>query len=292
MNPMPQQVQAWAGIANANAYVVPVDPNQPNPLDLDKEVADEGNVKLANNFMIGCDPEFIGLDSQGNHINFQAQLAHRGSLGWDHTGDVLEIRPRASKCAFTLMKRMKAILNAAPDLKGGKYRAGAFYPVPKRNLTLGGHVHIDQPFDNSLISRSRVLALDELTSLYEKLDILPNAESTKRRVAGNFGEWGDIRYDNGRTEYRTMASWLFHPRTTYLCLTGAKLAAAHPREALALLLSEAPSTKLVTKFFEQFSSSDDDARRVMEKIIEPKKDLQAYPDTSIQESWNLNLVQM
>jgi len=271
------------------------------PLDLDKEVPEEENVKLANNFLIGCDPEFIGLDKDGKHLNFSTHLSKGGSLGWDHNGDVLEIRPRASKCAFTLMKRMKAILNAAPDLQGGKFRAGAYFTTPTRPLTLGGHVHLDLPYlPKDLDDRTRVLALDELTSLYEKLDILPKAECEKRRtsdlgtglVGGGFGKFGDVRDDKGHIEYRTMASWLFHPRTAYLCLTGAKLVAAHPREALAILLSDKPSERLITKLFASFEARDDDAKRVMEKIIEPRKNLQSYPDTSIQESWKLNLEQL
>lgn len=261
---------------------------------------EDQNMKLLNPFLIGCDPEFVACNAAGERINVKASFQQKGLIGWDHNGDVIEIRPEPAKSSYTLLKRIWEAVKSVPIQKA-KYRAGAYIEFPDKKVTLGGHVHLDLPFEDTYDTRYRVMALDELTLLFEHLDILPTEECAKRRLEGKqiaglheYGKLGDVRRaDNAnRTEYRTMASWLYSPITTYLCLTAAKLAAFAPKETVIQLGQGAPSTGKVARFFENFAQKDDDARRVVECVLEPGLRLQRDPGAHILESWKRELKEL
>lgn len=264
--------------------------------------------KLANNFLLGCDPEFVVLQGD-TAINTQFVLKKEGVVGYDHSGHVVELRPEPAKGTYMLVKRMKKLLDENPGLlRLAKYqfRAGALVKAKvqgadnmavrgERILTLGGHVHIDHPPKQGDIEFDNVVeALDRLTKHLEGLDILCREESTARRNdpgarKNRYGQWGDWRNagdHNERCEYRVMASWLFHPHVAYLCLTGAKLCASSPLLATEILRSQV-SFERFKAFFEAFRHRDSNARRALEKLFDGRdvKYLQHDPTVDFKTTW-------
>lgn len=281
---------------NVVNFVQPV-----QPIDLVPE--EDKNVKVVNEFLIGCDPELIALKN-GQHLNVKDFFPSKGPIGWDHGGDVIEIRPKPAKTAFTLSKHIQDLVKTLKC--GDKYRAGAYFKCDALNvlgsqkeMTLGGHVHIDLTYE--LISyeqRQRIAALDEVTHRLEELDVLSKTEMPLRRARGKavfvetpgtpYGSFGDVKVsDTGnRLEYRTMPSWLYSPITTFLALTSAKLAAAHPQETLTHFAFQ-PATKAKLRgFFELFSHKDVDAKRAVEMIFERNRNIQRDPDVDVVKTWD------
>src|SRR5262245_52158139 len=66
--------------------------------------------KLVNNWLIGCDPEFVVLGDRGGVVNVEGTLPHNGEAGWDHSGDVIEIRPEPAHGTYKLLQRMQKII--------------------------------------------------------------------------------------------------------------------------------------------------------------------------------------
>lgn len=252
-------------------------------------------MKLLNKFLVGCDPEFVVLDKAGNHVNVARLIAKEGSFGYDHNGDVLEVRPEPNVGIFVLIRRIAKILKEEKlKATGTSFRAGALFQTGRRKVGLGGHVHFGFPV-NDPSSKIKVKALDELTKVLESLDILPKGESAARRaqfkdndLQFRYGRFGDVRAagPENRMEYRTMASWLFSPITSFVCLTAAKLAAVAPERAIELLKDED-----LTKFFEAFQE-DANAKRVLERLIERKVKLQRAPDKNLLTTWEEELHQL
>jgi len=262
-------------------------------------------MRTVNTFKIGADPEYIALNKDGTHLNIKSYTTRAAEVAWDHKGDVLEVKPLPSRYAFRLVKRIRKLLlehEVSRELlrDGLKFRGGAYFKIPRRVITMGGHIHFDVPFadditirDYGLIgnndasfnllndkNKKRVKALDCLTRLLESIDILPQKESIKRHRAGN-GDWSKysaIRCGNNHNhlEYRSMCSWLHSPVAALICLTGAKLVAAHP---------EIEIEEDLRKYFEKFKNKDIDAARVCERIFEPKLKLEARIDLNIQDTW-------
>ena len=240
-----------------------------------------------NKFLIGADPEFIVLD-QGKLVNVAGALPHTGKLGWDHGGDVVEVRPDPNQLAIEVVRDLHRQLKRMPGAFANfKWRAGAFPEVARPNggagVALGGHVHLELPYSDA----GRYLkALDLLTQNLEKLDLLPVAETTKRRNGGNYGLYSSHRSAGGgkRFEYRTMPSWLYSKAVTLLALTGAKLVAVAPRSALKLLADpESASFVRLQRYFESFKS-DPDAVLVLDTILD-RKQLKVDPDTDLRHEW-------
>lgn len=243
--------------------------------------------RLVNEFLVGCDPEFVTIHN-GRRCNVDDHLPHQGVVGWDHGGRIAEIRPDPSRGVYRLIKTMQKVLLEEPTLQTlvhRRWRAGAVYADDDTTETLGGHIHIDIPWDKKA---KPVKALDALTRKLEALDILPKDESNERRTCGGFGRFGDVRpgggdYGGHRVEYRTMASWLFNPSIAFVCLSGAKLAAYAPSRTIVALKGPA-SYKQLIRFFELFQGKDDNADRVLERVLN-KGNLKADPDADVRKAW-------
>lgn len=280
---------------------IPILP-QPNPqptLPLEEYVSSS---KVANSFLVGCDPEMV-IVKDGRILNVSGYMPERGEVGYDHGGFVVELRPKPAKSTYTLTKRLGTLIKKSPQLtqfESERWKSGAIYrtEVGDRNrVTLGGHVHLDikperipewdDPGQRWYYENHYTPALDRVTRYFEHLDLLPKNESESRRLDGNgYGRWGDVRTDLGRLEYRTMASWLYNPKTTFLCLTGAKLAGVDPVLTLDSLPLGNISFPNLTKFYENFKEKDTDAARVCEEILaEGQKKLMADPDKDVKGEW-------
>ena len=262
---------------------------------------------MINTFQVGCDPEFVALDDKAKVINV-ARWNPEGEVGWDHTGRVIELRPKPCAGTFALVRRLQRLMKDEKLVKlaAKRFRAGASCA----GEMLGGHVHFGVPIlfkttwpkghfytlpDGSNIPQEPLIeledklkgtlsALDKVTHLLQHLDILPLNESTNRRK-GRYGKWGDIRDSGGHMEYRTMASWLYDPRVAFLCLTAAKLAAADPQGALDAL-KNVTSFEGLGKWIALYKSKDQNARRALEKVIDKGlKSVQVDPDVDFRERW-------
>lgn len=242
---------------------------------------------LLNDFLIGADPEFAILD--GEHLlRFAGRMDTYVPWGLDHNGYAIEPHPKPDKSVRGIIQNLRTSLNDfATVAPTGKWRAGAFLQAPERSITLGGHVHIDQPRCTAKQSE----ALDIFTGHLESLDILPSGECKSRRNAGNYGRWGDIRAEHGHFEYRTLPSWLFSQRVAKICLTGTKLLAVDPdaaRETLGTRTAEASKTKL-TSLFERFRGKDEDADWILDSGMLAKK-LDVKPDRDLRDVWKVEPV--
>ena len=261
---------------------------KPKPIEEVEEVPGR-KARLVNKFLVGCDPEFVTIHN-GKRCNVNDHLPHEGVVGWDHGGRIAEIRPDPSRGIYRLIKTMQKVLLEEPTLQQlvhRKWRAGAVYSDGNTIESLGGHIHIDIPWDKK---EGPVKALDALTRKLEALDILPKDESNDRRKNRGYGRYGDVRpvgggyqVEAGRIEYRTMASWLFNPAIAFVCLSGAKLA-AHAPDSTMVALKGPTSYKQLIKFFELFQGKDDNADRVLEKVLD-KGNLKAEPDANVREAW-------
>jgi hypothetical protein len=240
----------------------------------------EGFTGMLNTFLVGCDPEFVALNARGEQINVSPFFTTE-EIGYDHGGRVGEFRPEPTKGTYALTKKLQRLIKS--DVVGrvgaAKLRAGARIGRD----TLGGHVHLGFPVPRA--NDGRISALDRVTDVLEKLDILPQAECSARRGAGAYGRFGDARDSNGHMEYRTMASWLHDPRVAYLCLTAAKLAACDPKGTVDTLPAGASFNALV-EWFRSYRSKDINARRALERVLSlGHKPLQVYPDVDFRERW-------
>jgi hypothetical protein len=250
------------------------------PAEEDEDMK-EGFTGMLNTFLIGCDPEFVALDSSGAQINLGPFVRGDGEIGFDHGGRVGEFRPGPTRGTYALVKRLQRLINSdtVTRFSATKLRAGA----RAGHDTLGGHVHLGFPVPRSV--DGRVAALDRVTGVLEALDILPASESKGRRELGAYGRFGDVRDCAGHTEYRTMASWLTDPKVAYLCLTAAKLAACDPVGTAENLPTSASFNNLV-EWFRAYRSKDVNARRALDRVLSlGHKAIQVYPDVDFRERW-------
>jgi hypothetical protein len=264
---------------------------------------------LANDFLIGCDPEAAALrkytrsEYDGNlptpsirdveteePVNLADYgLSYEGPVGYDHNGRVLEIRPSPFRGAYALTKEIQKIINHHPSMvslksRGLKLRAGAMVVRPgRRSLSLGGHIHLGvDPAKKDLVN-----ALDRVTGTLERLDVLPSHECRQRRE-GEYGHFGDTRsaedhFGDLRVEYRTMPSWLYDPKVTFIALTAAKLAALDPAHALEMLPQRTSvGWQRLRTWVDGFKDKDENAARLAGILEVP---IEAAPDENVFEVW-------
>ena len=241
---------------------------------------------LLNNFLLGADPEFVVIE-EGYPKQFIEPQERDVPWGLDHSNWVIEPHPKPEYSVRKLIKNLKTSLNDfATVTPSGKWVAGAWLEFPERNISLGGHVHVDQPFCPDV----RREAFDLFTQHLEKLDILPSAACNERRRRGPYGRYGDIRTERGHFEYRTMPSWLFSQRVTKLCLLGIKLISVDPEAPKATLGSTAESSiQKLQAFFERFRHKDDDVDWLLQSGIFRKK-LNVKPDRDLRHVWKVEPV--
>lgn len=238
--------------------------------------------KTANQFLVGCDPEFVVLDSDGKLINAADYTGHAGVVGYDHDGRVWELRPAPSRSIRDIYRRLRGYITgdwSKTKLPSHRYRwrAGALVRHSDGEQPLGGHIHLDVPLyepvradglvrQYSARAREVIGACDEVTRLLESVELLPSTQTQERRRKWpNYGEFSNIREagprGHERIEYRTPPSWLFDPRVALLSLCLYKLAAVDPKSAQAIRKGSLPA---ISRFLEHFVDADDDARFIRE----------------------------
>jgi hypothetical protein len=233
---------------------------------------------LANDKLIGCDPEFIFYKSPSIVNAMHKGIRQTKTFGFDHGGRVSELRPPASRSVREIITSMRKTLGSlyqrAPEARNWDWYAKPVFG----GETLGGHIHIDGNETPELLT-----ALNAFAKGLEDTDILPNEMSKERRRTGHYGQFGDVRRKfEGRFEYRTMPSWLFSMRAAMLALTGAKL--------LTVDHSDLPNFSTISgirSYIERFKHKDDDADWILEKDYFARGRLKANPDRCLTDVWKV-----
>lgn len=180
--------------------------------------------------VIGADPEFLLMNKAG-HIKYAAEVpsfSHADILGSD--GPLAEIRPDPDVGVTDFVDSMGDILKHHKNVKliqkyrwmGGCYYYGQQEDTGRsRSWPLGGHIHIGTParlaraitsfginYEQAVYSCLNKV-LDEYVAIpMIKVDGI--GDSVKRRK--EYGDYGDIRTDHGRLEYRMLSGeWFTHP---------------------------------------------------------------------------------
>ena len=94
----------------------------------------------ANDFLIGCDPEFLVIDKKPQ-IKRVSDFHLRGinNIGTDHAGWVGELRPNPARSVFKLIKNLKEIIS---NVSNRFPRTHASFAAAKHKYaTLGSNNH-------------------------------------------------------------------------------------------------------------------------------------------------------
>lgn len=239
--------------------------------------------RLLNDFLLGADPEVVLIDPPTliNGLEKGRRFEAQHLYGYDHGGYVLEPHPTPDKSARNVCRNLKKSLDVVAHHFGEyRVRAGAYYSDPNtRSVFLGGHVHLDIP----RLNVDQISAMDHFTSSLIGLDILPTKECAKRSGGGaGYGHMGDVRFEHGHSEYRSMCSWLFSRKTSMLCLTGIKLAAFAPDT-----VSRMTSLKELQTWIEKFKGKDDDVDWILNRGYF-EDSLEAKPDSNVKSVWKVD----
>jgi hypothetical protein len=276
--------------------------------------------RIINSFKIGCDPEFVVLDS-----NYGYKHPTTGSLasGVGTDGVPVELRPDPSYTAKGLLENLGSLLNSSSmgTLREYSWRAGAVVSYRCRGIDMcskcrvdstirphkqpiGGHIHIDIPirsgYDLSPHVNLVVVACDKVIQFLEELNIHPKEECAHRRNGiqgcyyGGFGSFhSDKKSPEGhcRLEYRTPCSWMSSRKQAFITLTAIKLASACPQLALDVLVGDSidEKWKAFSNFIKYFVELDSDAAEAYEKFLSTGDlSLLVTPaDTDIKEGWEI-----
>ena len=245
--------------------------------------------QLVNDFDIGCDPEFVVLDASGAFVTVE-DIGFSGSVGYDHGGACVELRPQKARGTYTLLKRLRMLLGDAKlkYVAKHRWRSGAWIKDRlNKTMAIGGHIHFDVPG----MSIEQCKALDILVEYLERAELLPRQESVARRTSTSYGKFNAFRFDNAHTEYRTPASWLHHPRIAFTVLTAAKLVVVSPETAAEYLKKRhngSVDRASLIKFFENFRHKDVNAARAVSYFEQPHW-MDTPPDTDIKTAWRIRV---
>jgi hypothetical protein len=180
--------------------------------------------------IIGADPEFLLMNGDGT-IKYAAEVNgfdHFDTLGSD--GPWAEIRPEPAVDISDFIHNIRNILNNHKNVEliekyqwlGGCYYYGLQEGRNERSWPLGGHIHIGTParLARSIDSLGKFYEIAVYSCLDKILDeyvSVPAIKIDNKKMSNlrreEFGEFGDIRTDHGRLEYRSLSGeWLTHPK--------------------------------------------------------------------------------
>lgn len=168
---------------------------------------------------LGCDPEFVFVDSNRSVYPANLWLPHAGKIGSD--GPLGEIRPDPAEHEEELVDNLRHLIRRLPSLAKEKQRGRKKLVAEAHscweNYALGFHIHFGIPKElltyaapgSEEFIRSFVTILDYFVGIPAML-----LEDTNIRRLGNgrFGKPGDYRLSPKTLEYRTPGGFhLRHP---------------------------------------------------------------------------------
>jgi hypothetical protein len=190
--------------------------------------------KIMPNVTVGCDPEFLLLDSDGHLQNVSIDHdCEQGNIGYDHGCRVGELRPKygtpqqVTNNIRILFKELKRRYPAYKVAAGGGEKYG---------FSIGGHIHFGNIHFNNYYSsstrqsnRGRVNPLllnpeNKEHKLIFMLDYflgrrLKKVPGGQRPKSATYGRLSDVETKVHGFEYRTPPSWLTDPVLTESTLT-------------------------------------------------------------------------
>jgi len=179
--------------------------------------------------VIGADPEFLLMNNDGK-IRYAAHVAgfyHEDQLGSD--GPWAEIRPDPAIDVSDFIDNIQEILKHHKNTEaiqeyqwlGGCYYYGQQIGGASRSWPLGGHIHIGSPARLARATasfgdhykESVYACLDKILDEYVAIPAIKiDGKEDSRKRRSEFGEFGDVRLDHDRLEYRMLSGeWLTHP---------------------------------------------------------------------------------
>lgn len=183
-----------------------------------------------NQIVLGADPEFVMVDSEGKLVIASDLIPIRGEIGCDAiwTGDdrskkpLFELRPAPTADPKEMVVNIYRLLTKIAKKTRhvtGKWLAGS---MPWSGFPLGGHIHYSGIKPNFKFFR----ALDNYIALL--FVIAEDVRGIGRRP--KYGYLGDYRFQTyGGFEYRTPPSWLVSPILTKGVFALAKVVASNYR---------------------------------------------------------------
>jgi len=168
---------------------------------------------------LGCDPEFVFIDSRGQVMPANYWLPTKGLVGSD--GPLAELRPSPAEHEREVVENLRKLIHCLPVLMehqfGGTSQVTMEGHSCWQNYALGFHIHIGAPREittgaavaSKEFVRSFITALDYFVGIPAML-----LEDTNLRRLGNgmYGKPGDFRITNRTVEYRTPGGFhLRHP---------------------------------------------------------------------------------
>ena len=238
--------------------------------------------------VVGADPEFLLMN--GGSVKYAAEVpdfSHTDILGSD--GPLAEIRPAPAVDVVEFVDSMKDILKNHENVKliqQYKWMGGCYYYGQQdgtrrnRSWTLGGHIHIGTParlaraissfggfYEKSVYSCLNKILDEYVATPMIKVDGIK--DSVKRRA--EYGEYGDIRLDHGRLEYRMLSGeWFTHPEMAKMVI-GTVKAIAH---SFFKILDEADYKHSMIMTKKQQSSNDQYDFKFFENDFDLWKDIE------------------
>ncbi|MDF2646250.1 MAG: phage phiEco32-like ligase-type 2 [Paenibacillus sp.] len=179
------------------------------------EIAIAKELRRKERAMLGSDPEFLLLSTQGKVVFADRFLTRDGEVGCDAvvlSGHRLilplaELRPQPSTDPRELARNLRSTMQLAARKIDDESLSWLSGGMPVGGYPLGGHIHFSRCWLNGHLLR----ALDNYLALPL---ILIEGETTRERRP-RYGFLGDFRKkSHGGFEYRTLPSWMQSPDIT------------------------------------------------------------------------------
>jgi hypothetical protein len=248
-----------------------------------------GNGRRINNFMVGADPEFMFLDSDGGYVHAtRLGLLPALAYGSDQNTRLVEMRATPSTSTFevtaSILSTLRWMYRNCERSRDLTWRAGAFC----HGDGIGGHVHLGR---RRPTREHEVRALDRLARAMRHAGLFPSSEWETRASGDQFGQrygrYGDIRAQKHGYEYRTLPSWLTSPKLAFLVLTLSKLAVVDPEITMDWICSFSPPCEWerLRALAKYYKGRDDDAWMLYTMMADIKPFL--HDGSCFRERWGL-----
>lgn len=168
---------------------------------------------------LGCDPEFVFLNSKNNMVPTNTWLPASGSIGSD--GPLAELRPLPAYHESGVVENLRSLIKALPLLIYAKFgNQSALSPQAHscwENQAMGFHIHVSAPIElltfaaptTKVFLESFITALDYFVGVPA---MLLEDTNVRRLGGGMYGNPGDYRVGPKTIEYRTPGGFhLRHP---------------------------------------------------------------------------------